>query len=264
VLIYNAAGALVQSLASAVNTGVYSLNGLAPGIYFARTVVSPTTPYYTDQAWGGAPCAPCTVTTTSNPIVVTANTTSHNIDFALVAGGSISGTVTNSVSTNPVPSIDVQLYNAAGTLVKTAFSNASGGFTLDGLPAGTYFARTAVPAGSGLVDQLFNTLPCVACVVTTGTPIVVTNGTTQSGVNFALATIPTIAPIPNVSTRVNVATAVPITVGSAAGVNGVTLSAVSSNPALVPNATWCPAGRAPTGPWRSRRRRIRRGRRSSR
>ncbi len=136
VAVYNLAGVLVKSATAAANTGFYSVSGLLPGTYRARTIVSPATPYYTDVVFGNVPCAPCNVTTTGNDIVVTANTTT-TADFVLPAGGSISGPVSDQLTTNPLASVNVELYNAAGNLVKTTFSGTPGNFEFDGLPAGT-------------------------------------------------------------------------------------------------------------------------------
>ena len=62
----------------------------------------------------------------------------------------------------------------------------SAGFyrTFEGLPTGTYFARTANSAG--YVNGLYAGIGCSgACVPTAGTPISVTAGSTRAGVNFA-------------------------------------------------------------------------------
>ena len=232
VAVYNGAGVVVKTVIAAANTGIYIARGLAAGTYYARTIVSAATPNYTDQAFGGGTCVPCDVTTTSTPITVTANTTA-TANFALSSGGSITGIVTDAATTSPLGSVDVQLFNATGSLVKTTFTGSVGTFTLDGLPAGTYYARTAVAAGSVYVDKLFDNIPCESCAVTTGSAIVVTNGATRSAVNFALS--PRMAPLPNVITRINTPIGVLITLGSATP-GSVILSASSSNQTLVPNA----------------------------
>ena len=191
VAVYNLAGVLVKSVTSGANTGFYTVRGLPPGTYRARTIVSPATPYYTDVVFGNVPCAPCNVTTTGNDIVVTADTTT-TADFVLPAGGSISGAVTDQLTTNPLASVNVELYNAAGNLVKTTFSGIPGNFEFDGLPAGTYFAVARGPAG--YLDERYLNMPCTAspggCVVTAGTPIVVTEGATQGGIAFTLSLAP--------------------------------------------------------------------------
>ena len=112
VSVYNPAGVVVKSVTSAPNTGAFTVRGLAPGTYYARTTVSPATPYYTDVAHGNGACAPCTVTSTS-PITVTANAATV-ANFALSSGGSITGLVTVAGSTNPLASVDVQVFKRGG------------------------------------------------------------------------------------------------------------------------------------------------------
>ena len=238
VSVYNTAGVLVKTVTSVANTGTYTVRGLAPGTYYARTIVSPATPYYTDEANGNVPCAPCNVTTTS-PIVVTANTVTGGVDFGLSPGGSISGLVTDATTPNPVASVDVQLYDFAGNLVKTTISGSVGTYRFDGLPAGNYFARTAVSGTTFYFDELYDNIPCASCTVTSGTAILVTNGTTRSGVDFTLSpnTAPTISSVPSRTTPVNTPLVVNFTVGDVeSGAAAVSVSASSSNTTLVPNA----------------------------
>jgi len=201
VSVSNAAGVVVKSVTSAANTGAYAVRGLAPGTYYARTIVSPATPYYTDEAYGNVPCAPCTVTTTS-PITVTANTTTSSIDFALSSGGSITGLVTDAATTNPLASVDVHLFNATGNLVKTTFSGSIGTFRLDGLPTGAYYARTGNNAG--YLDEVYDNISCAPCVATSGTPVTVTANQTTANVSFSLS------PGGIISGRVTTASAAPL------------------------------------------------------
>src|SRR5205823_11565057 len=62
-----------------------------------------------------------------------------------------------------------------------------GSYIVTGLPAGSYFARTAAPSAQNLVDELFDDIPCFECAVTSGTPIAVAAGSTHLGVDFALS-----------------------------------------------------------------------------
>ena len=81
---------------------------------------------------------------------------------------------------------NVDVYDAAGNYVTYAFSDASGTYVSeDGLPAGTYYARTW--NSLGMIDELWDNITCLECDVTTGTPIAVTVGTTTPGIDFALA-----------------------------------------------------------------------------
>jgi hypothetical protein len=162
--IHNAGGTLLGS-AFLSKSGSYSYTGLAPGTYYARTNGTG----YFDELWNNIPCAQgnCTVTS-GTPIIVSA--TPVVADFALVTGGSIIGTVTVEGSGLPVTNGSVRIHNAGGSLVGSAFLQNNGAFSYGGLASGTYYARTN---GTGLVDELWNNIPCAqgSCTVTTGTPI---------------------------------------------------------------------------------------------
>jgi hypothetical protein len=98
--------------------------------------------------------------------------------------GWVSGTVTNVATGGALSNISAQLYNASGNLVTTAVS-VSGNYITSPVPPGTYFARTTNSVG--FIDQLYNNISCVGCVVTTGTPISVVAGATTSNINFPLS-----------------------------------------------------------------------------
>lgn len=64
------------------------------------------------------------------------------------ATGSIHGKATDSTG-QPMPNYTVQLRNLAdGHLAGTTTANAAGGFSFDGLPAGTYVVEVVNPAGA--------------------------------------------------------------------------------------------------------------------
>ena len=90
VQVYNSTGGLVSSTSTDA-LGVYTVSGLAAGTHFAKTS---NTQGYVEQLFSGKPCTGgfCSVTT-GTPITVTDGTTTQNIDFALTAGGVITGTV---------------------------------------------------------------------------------------------------------------------------------------------------------------------------
>ena len=87
--------------------------------------------------------ADCAVTS-GTPIIVAAGTTS-TVDVALVPGGSIAGVVRKAADGSALSgsSVYVYVYNAAGSLVSSNTTpGTDGSYRLDGLAAGTYFART--------------------------------------------------------------------------------------------------------------------------
>jgi len=102
---------------------------------------------------------------------------------ANVTAGSIEGRVTASATAQPISTGTVRIFNSAGTLLGSAFPDATGNYAYGGLAAGTYFARTN---GTGFFDELWDNKPCAqgVCTVASGTPISVGAGATT--VNFAL------------------------------------------------------------------------------
>jgi hypothetical protein len=165
-------------------------SGLPTGTYYARTS---NTSGYIDKVFNNVICAGCDPTS-GTAISVTAGTTITNIDFALASGGRISGRATAAATSAPIADLAVQIFNAAGTLVTSGYTDASGNYTSGaGLPTGSYFARTLNSVG--FVDQLYNNIACASCSVTTGTPVAVTSPTTTGSINFVLVTtasIPTL------------------------------------------------------------------------
>ena len=161
--------------------GDYVIVGLPTGTYFVEADPS-SSQGYIDELYDDIPCLGCDPTT-GTPIAVTAPNDTPGIDFALEPGGSISGTVTEESSGDPVTSVTVQVYNAQGRFVGSDFTT-TGGYSVSGLTTGTYFARTFNSAG--LVDELYDDIPCGSCDPTTGTPIAVTAPDDTPGVDFAL------------------------------------------------------------------------------
>jgi hypothetical protein len=77
-----------------------------------------------------------------------------------------------------------EIWNASSGNVDSGEAQPDGTFVSRALPAGTYYA---VASAFGFESQLFDGLPCPgACDATTGTPIVVTAGETEAGIDFAL------------------------------------------------------------------------------
>ena len=114
------------------------------------------------------------------------------VSLLLVAGfsapaaaqtGNISGTITNANTGSGISS-QVNIHNASGVLVTAVVSNGSGVYTTGQLPAGTYFLRTI---SAFFFNKIYLDVPCgQQCLVTSGTPVVVTAGATTPGINFAL------------------------------------------------------------------------------
>jgi hypothetical protein len=191
VIIYRSDGSSLSSAAYVytASTGAWATDvSLLPGTYYARTS---GTAGHLDELYDDIPCPyyTCPVTT-GRSITVTAGATTTGVDFALAHGGAIEGTVTDRATRLPLAYVSVRVYDASGSLVSTALTNALGVYTTSGGPglvSGTYYVRTS--NSLGYVDELYYGVRCPgeSCPVTVGSPIAVTAGSTTGGINFALA-----------------------------------------------------------------------------
>jgi hypothetical protein len=135
VQVFDSSGTAVTTMATDSSGNYISRGGLPAGNYFVRTANNQG---LIDKLYNNVECAGCNVTT-GTPVAVTVGSTVMGIDFALGAGGRISGAVTNAVTAGPVVSTPVQIYNAAGGLVTNGFTDCAGNYiSFAGLPTGTY------------------------------------------------------------------------------------------------------------------------------
>ena len=175
-------GAAIQSVAvqlfnsqsvsmGQVNTqanGSYITAGLPAGTYYVRTN---NTLGFINELYNDIPC-PITVCQASDgaPITVNVGVTTSAINFALTAtGGKISGTVTNAGGA-PLQNVTVQTYNTLGRFLGGVQTDASGNYSTQSLPDGTYYLRAA--NSLGYIDQVYDGESCLAqCQPLTGTPV---------------------------------------------------------------------------------------------
>jgi protocatechuate 3,4-dioxygenase beta subunit len=163
-------GGFIAGSAQADASGNYTIAGLRPGTYRLRTA---NLSGYVNQIWNGVACTPtpCLIGS-GTPVTLSAGNVG-GIDFSLTRGGTISGTATDTFN-NPLPTATAFLYDANGTEITSA-PVANGIWEFSGLANGTYYVL--IRNSSGLIDQLWNNIPCPAgaCnIAATGTPIVLT------------------------------------------------------------------------------------------
>lgn len=182
VLLYSAGGTFVTSTRTNA-AGVYTLEGLPGGQYFAATSAPST---YVNQIYSGISCLSFCQPGPGGgtAIFVTAGVTTANVNFALTLAGPITGVVTDAITAAPLRNVQVQLYNSAGSFIASTSTDVSGAYAFQGLPAATYYARTS--NFFGYFDRLYNNIPCSNCQVTLGTAIITTAGSTSGSINFAL------------------------------------------------------------------------------
>ena len=107
------------------------------------------------------------------------------IEIGLRLGGTISGRVVEASTGEPVPLVEIQLWNESGEYRDAALTDMHGRYSIDGVPSGRYFAATLE---SGFTDELYRGKACPfgECEPTAGTAIEVLAGGVTAGVDFVL------------------------------------------------------------------------------
>lgn len=192
--VYDSAGDYLTRVPILAGVGSWSVTGLATGTYYAQTA---NTSGLIDRAWNDQPCpfynpnpkTDCAATAIS----VTDGVTTTGINFTLVAGGRISGMVTASATSAPIPRVLVWILDSQGRYRAYSYTNA-GGLNVglyssqQGLPTGTYYVKTANNASApNFLDEGYDNVPCEpSCAVSALTPVTVTSPATTAGIHFAL------------------------------------------------------------------------------
>jgi hypothetical protein len=170
-------------------TGAYALTGLPSGTYYVRTQNALG---FVDESYDDFPCVhSSSCFTQGTAVTVTAGATTSGTNFALAPGGSISGMVTDALTSAPLRGVRVEVYFRVGNAsvrVATTSTDTAGMYSVAGLGAGTYFALTS----SSYLNEIYDNIPCPGGLCspstanTTGTPISATAALPATGVNFGL------------------------------------------------------------------------------
>jgi hypothetical protein len=192
VAVYNGSGSHLGFVYSSTS-GEWEWGGAWPGVLFA--VTDNASPSHFDQLFDGIPCpggpgAGCSPTS-GTPIPLGYNSVTSGVDFHLPRSGGIAGRVVGEPSGAPISGLSVAAWDSTRTLVAQSWTDSSGSYELRGLATGTYFVATRSGYWDGLLDELFDNIPCLwgppdGCDPTKGTPIVVVEGSITRFVDFAL------------------------------------------------------------------------------
>lgn len=152
--------------------GRYTVTDIAPGSYEVQI---------DDTCSGASALAPQLI----SPVQVAAGATTR-VNAALVANGSIAGTVTSSVSSGPVAGICVAAFTGASVTepAAVAISAADGSYQIGYLAPGSYLVKfsSGCPATS-YVTQWYNDANSAA----TATPVTVSPGVAHGGVDASMS-----------------------------------------------------------------------------
>src|SRR5207249_3508875 len=122
VSVYNSSGTFVGNGFTDALGNYTTFSGLPAGTYYARTF---NTLGFVEKLYNDITCPGCNVTT-GTPISVAAGATTGNINFALRAGGAVSGTVTNLSTGAAISGVTVQMYSSTGVFLAGTNSNSLG------------------------------------------------------------------------------------------------------------------------------------------
>ena len=180
---YNSSGVVLAS-AQTNSSGAYTLSSVAAGSAQVGFSSGCGASNYLTQYYNGKSSL-----ASANPVGVTAGATTSGINAAMVVGGQIIGTVTDSATKAALAGICVQADDSSGGEVASTQTNPSGVYTLSALPTGSYhvgFADCAAgPDNAGTyVTQYYNAKATLA----SADPIAVTAGKTTTGINAAMVT----------------------------------------------------------------------------
>ena len=180
---------LIASTSTAAD-GTYTLTGAPVGnidVKFYATSFCPggIASSYAQQWYNNQP-----LQASANEVAIAAGANTPSINAALVAGGSISGTVTSAATTLGVSGICVAAFSTDANPVVVASTGtlAGGTYTLDGIPAGNvqvrFNSQGFCPGGvlQHFATQWFNNQPSVA----TAALVPVTSGANTPSIDAAM------------------------------------------------------------------------------
>lgn len=166
--------------------GNYRRPGLPDGDYYA-VVYRSSNSAYLSEIYDGIDCLSCPVVTSGTSISVSIENGRNGIDFTLLKGGRIDGTVVRAQDGLPVTSGEISVFNSDGESVAYGGLSASGQFSAVGLETGVYYL-VAGPSDIRLAAEVWPNVLCPyrsSCDPLLGTGVAVVRGEVTTA-NFSL------------------------------------------------------------------------------
>ena len=117
-------------------------------------------------------------------VTVSSGADTGDIDFTLVLGGSVSGTVYQTDGSTPIMGMAIVAeHQPSGTLLGFAMSGPDGSYSIDGLHAGEYLVRSMDFVGLGYAQEYYNNVADAGSATTV--TVVALDDT--PGIDFTLA-----------------------------------------------------------------------------
>ncbi len=187
----------VTARATTDSNGVYTLAHVVDSSPGTVRVGTAQAPGYIDQVWANLPCSPLADCIRGGPGTTLTFSSAHDlvehVDFALQGGASISGHVSWLEHPDiPLSYVFVELFYIdmyGETLpIQEVYADANGNYETDGWLPGTYFATATAFDGNQYGCTTYASTPyCGVTPSLSATPIVLTNGQHQTGIDFQIS-----------------------------------------------------------------------------
>ncbi len=171
-------GSIAVGSATTGPDGTYTVTGLAAGTYTVE-FAGYSSSGYAAQWWNDVASQAA-----ATPITLALGQTVAAVNASLQALGSITGTITDSSTGQPIAGVCVTVSPASdiGNAISTACSDATGAYHAIGIPTGTYLVAFADPAGN-YSEQWFD----AKADALSADPVEVITGSTTSNVDAAMS-----------------------------------------------------------------------------
>ena len=176
--VFDANRRITRFTATSDAAGSFQIAAMKAGVYFVRADPSAL------QGFARQYYAEAIDIRFATPIAVAGGADSSGVEFALVPGGSISGTLW-SPQMQPAAGVDLDLYDAlsGARLRESATSGPDGGYRFDSLHPGAYKLRADATLAQGWALLYFDAKPSEA----TADPVNVEGAVTTSPIDFHLS-----------------------------------------------------------------------------
>jgi protocatechuate 3,4-dioxygenase beta subunit len=171
-----------------VDGGVYQVSEIPAGDHFVRADPDFGS-VFLRELYDDVPCFDGCQLAAGTPVTVLPGTDTPGIDFVLDRGGTLTGTLTDSLTGVPLEGVTVLVLEKDGGLRASPVTNAAGTYTAEGLPPKSYLALALTSLTHA--GELYDDIPCFGglfggCALVDGTPIPVTVNSTVADIDFAL------------------------------------------------------------------------------
>ncbi|HUA03960.1 MAG TPA: carboxypeptidase regulatory-like domain-containing protein [Solirubrobacteraceae bacterium] len=187
---YNTAGQEVGT-GYTDSSGAYTISYLPPATYALYFYDYDSSTGYVAQYYNDR-----NTLAAADGVAVKPGGTTTAINAALVPEGAIIGTVTDGSTHEAIPGVQVDVYDGSGTIVGDAWSSSTGQYTVGDLQPGDYrVGFSGQDSANQSVTQYYNQEATLAAA----DPVTVTAGTTASGINSQLDSVPTSLSAPTIT-----------------------------------------------------------------